>query len=166
MGILRTGRKQSLKKKNGKGVVKLNRPSLFGMYYKDNTEEGFNLVVDDFSKENEPLIDDLMKMFRLVQECFEKEMVRISRKDTGIEYLTKSVKYNLELGIENWNTIQGISSREKGLVYGLTIDFGDRFFTETLFHIMYGIYFLVQVGDIIDDNYNGFHFMNQYERVS
>jgi hypothetical protein len=32
--------------------------------------------------------------------------------------------------------------------------------TQILIYLMYGIYFLVQRGEIIDDNYNGFQFIH------
>ncbi len=147
---------------------KSSLPTMFGMYYKDNTEEGFNLVVNELNVDGKEMIEEFMKCFNQVQSCYRKEIKGVLNNEKGykdgLKSLTRSVKHNLELGIENWNKIQNINSRDKGLTYELKLDFSDRFFVETLFHIMYGIYFLVQQGLIVDDNYNGFMFMREYEK--
>ncbi|NVK76019.1 MAG: hypothetical protein HWE24_21290 [Oceanospirillaceae bacterium] len=156
-----------MKKKN---IKKKMIPSLFGMFYKDNTEDGFNLVVNDFTPKEKDMLETLMNMFQKVQECYRNELKGVMNKERGyedgIESLTNDVQKNLELGIKNWNQIQNITTRERGSYYELTLDFGDKHFTQTLFVIMYGIYFLIQRGIITDDNYNGFQFMNQYQMVS
>lgn len=167
MSLLKSGKKKSMRKKNN---VKKTLPSLFGMFYKDNTEEGFNLVVSEFtilkeSKSNKgTMMDSFIEMFANVQDCYRSEMIDIRNKESGyedgIESLTSDVKKNLLLGIKKWNKIQNITTRNKGSYYELKLDFSDNDFVRTLFHIMYGIYFLIQRGEIIDDNYNGFQFVH------
>jgi hypothetical protein len=156
-------RQQRRKLERDKLKGKSSLPTMFGMYYKDNTEEGFNLVVKD-SNGNE-IIEQLMRCFNDVKSCYRKEIKGVLNKEKGykdgLKSLTKDVKYNLELGIENWNEIQNINSRDKGLTYNLILDFSEKNFCRIVFHIMYGIYFLVQQGLIVDDNYNGFMFMNK-----
>ena len=157
-------------KKKQKNIVKETTPLLFGMYYKGNTEEGFNISVSELNVGGKEIIKEFMRTFNQVQSCYRKEIKGVLNKEDGykdgLKYLTKSVRYNLELGIENWNVIHNITSRDKGLEVQHVIDFSNKDFCESLFHIMYGIYFLVQKGEIIDDNYNGFQFMNQYQMVS
>ena len=142
-------------------------PHMFGMYYKDNTEEGFNLVVSDLDKDGPEILKILLEFFDEVKRCYRRQIQVVSNGERGyskgIGPVTSSVLHNLKIGIENWNKIQNITSRSFGLTYNHKLDFSDKFFVETLFYIMYGIYFLVQQGIIVDDNYNGFIFMKKME---
>ena len=158
-------RQQRRKLEKDKLKGKSSLPTMFGMYYKDNSEEGFNLVVNEFDVDGKEIIERFMRCFNGVQSCYRKEIKGVlnneMRYKDGLKSLTKDVKHNLELGIENWNKIQNINSRDKGLTYKLELDFSNDNFCRIVFHIMYGIYFLVQQGLIVDDNYNGFMFMNK-----
>jgi len=145
--------------RNGVEPVQLHSRSekldvlLFGFYYKDDKDDGFNFVVDDSNPE---LLQSMLKMFETVQQCFDEthQLVTVSQVIT-----------NLQNGISFWNDYQDCHERNPLINYQLRIDLGDRKLVESLFFIMYGVYHLVQLGVIRDDNYNGFNFIKTYKKV-
>tara|TARA_R110002111_G_scaffold180643_1_gene246258 strand:+ start:774 stop:1283 length:510 start_codon:yes stop_codon:yes gene_type:complete len=140
-------------------------PLMFGMYYKDNIEEGFSLVVNGLDNGNKQIIERLMLLYDGCEKVYQEGQNDVRNKIVTQIQLSSLVKENLELGIKNWNKIQNITTRNRK-IYSITIDFSNKDFIQTLGIIMYGIYFLIQQGEIVDDNYNGFYFMNQYKMVS
>ena len=71
----------------------------------------------------------------------------------------------LKQSINDWNSYQNITKRN-GTFYHLSWDNSDRNFMEMVSNIMYGILFLINMGEIKNDNYNGFKFTNKYQMVS
>jgi hypothetical protein len=126
---------------------------LFGVYYKDDKDDGFNLVVDDTNPE---LLQYMLSMFDSVQQCFDETHHLVS---------VNEVCSNLEEGIRLWNDFQNCHDRNQKINYKIRIDLSNHEMVYSLFFIMYGVYHLVQLGVIKDDNFNGFHFVKTYRKV-
>lgn len=137
------------KETNKKGL----ETHLFGVYYKDDKDEGFNFVVDDGNPE---LLHHMLTMFETVKQCFDKTHHLVS---------VKEVESNLQNGISFWNDYQNCHDRNPNIRYSIRVDLSNRELVESLFFILYGVYHLVQTGVIEDDNYNGFNFLRTYKKV-
>jgi hypothetical protein len=126
---------------------------LFGFYYKDDKDDGFNFVVNDGNPE---LLQHMLSMFETVQQCFDETHHMVS---------VDVVESNLKDGIRFWNDFQNCHDRNPHINYKIRIDLSNKQLVESLFFIMYGVYHLVQLGVIKDDNFNGFHFVKTYRKV-
>ena len=152
-------RGKNWKKKQSKGrQSKGSSSSLmegFGMYYKDNEESGFSFDVNKF--QSFEIVDDLIYMYLHSQKLLSKDYDLIKKGKVSKEELIDGRTNELKQSINDWNSYQNITKRN-GTFYDLVWDYGDRNFLDMVSIIMYGILFLMKMGVIQNDNYNGFIF--------
>ena len=127
----------------------------FGMYYKDNEESGFSFDVNKF--QSSEITDDLILMYQQSQKLLSKDYDLIKKGKVSKEELIDGRTNELKQSINDWNSYQNITKRN-GTFYDLVWDGGDRNFLDMVSIIMYGILFLMKMGVIQNDNYNGFIF--------
>ena len=144
----------------------------FGMFYKDNEESGFSLEVNRF--QSSEIVDGLIFLYQKLERLYELDSDWIKKGKVSKEELINGRTNELKQSIKDWNSYQNINKVEKlktlrnggTYFYNLSWDGGDRNFIEMVSNIMYGILFLINMGEIKNDNYNGFKFTNQYLMVS
>ena len=135
----------------------------FGMFYKDNEESGFCFDVNKF--QSSEIVDDLIFMYQRLEKLYELDSDWIKKGKVSKEELIDGRTNELKQSINDWNSYQNITKRN-GTFYDLVWDYGDRNFLDMVSIIMYGILFLMKMGEIKNDNYNGFKFTNKYQMVS
>ena len=151
--------RRKLERKQSKMVSKVVG---FGMYYKDNEESGFSIDVNKF--QSSEIVDGLILMYQQSQKLLSKDYDLIKKGKVSKEELIDERTNELKQSINDWNSYQNITKRN-GTFYDLSWDYGDRNFLDMVSIIMYGILFLMKMGVIPNDNYNGFIFNNQYQLV-
>jgi len=165
--IMSYNRGKNWKKKQSKGrQSKGSSSSLmegFGMFYKDNEESGFCFDVNKF--QSSEIVDDLIFMYQRLEKLYELDSDWIKKGKVSKEELIDGRTNELKQSINDWNSYQNITKRN-GTFYHLSWDNSDRNFMEMVSNIMYGILFLINMGEIKNDNYNGFKFTNKYQMVS
>ena len=134
----------------------------FGMYYKDNEESGFSFDVNKF--QSSEIVDGLILMYQQSQKLLSKDYDLIKKGKVSKEELIDERTNELKQSINDWNSYQNITKRN-GTFYDLSWDYGDRNFLDMVSIIMYGILFLMKMGVIPNDNYNGFIFNNRFDIV-
>lgn len=125
----------------------------FGFYYKDDKDDGFNFVVDYTNPE---LLQSMLEKYVVVKQCFDETHHMVS---------VDEVESNLKEGIRFWNDYQKCHDRNPQIFYNIRIDLSNIELMSSLFFIMYGVYHLVQLGVIKDDNFNGFHILKTHRKV-
>ena len=147
-----------MKTKNVK--PKIINPLFFGMFYKDNKKEGFGLTIRNFDGENENLMDTMVGIYKRIESSYDSMLSMGIVKDSETrEKLYRSIGF--------WNKYQRIEGRvdnpkpSDSVTQDLKFDFSDRNFVEHLFNIHLGIFHLLKTGEIPNDDWNGFLFMNK-----
>ena len=147
--------RQQRRKLERKQSKKVSKVFGFGMYYKDNEESGFSFDVNKF--QSFEIVDDLIYMYLHSQKLLSKDYDLIKKGKVSKEELIDGRTNELKQSINDWNSYQNITKRN-GTFYDLVWDYGDRNFLDMVSIIMYGILFLMKMGVIQNDNYNGFIF--------
>ena len=141
----------------------------FGMFYKDNEESGFSFEVYKF--QSSQIVDDLLKIYNGCEKLWEFDYQYIQNitdrklREEFKQQLIIRLSNELEDSITKWNSYQNITKRI-GTSYQLSWDNSDMNFIDMVSKVMYGILFLINMGEIKNDNYNGFKFTKQYQMVS
>ncbi len=139
----------------------------FGMFYKDNEESGFSIDVNKF--QSSEIVDGLIFLYQKLERLYELDSDWIKKGKVSKEELINGRTNELKQSIKDWNSYQNINKVEKfktirnggTYFYNLSWDGGDRNFIEMVSNIMYGILFLINMGEIKNDNYNGFKFTHK-----
>lgn len=144
--------------------LKTKNPLFFGMFYKDNKKEGFGLSIRNIDEENEQLMDSILDIHKRIESSYDSMLSMGNVKDSEI-------KEKLHRSISFWNKYQRIEGRVDNpkpsdkVKQELRFDFSDPNFIEHLFNIHFGIFHLLKIGEIPNDDWNGFLFMNQKETI-
>ena len=104
-----------------------------------------------------------------IERLYELDSDWIKKGKVSKEELINGRTNELKQSIKDWNSYQNINKVEKfktirnggTYFYNLSWDGGDRNFIEMVSNIMYGILFLINMGEIKNDNYNGFKFTHR-----
>ena len=165
-------RQQKRKKEKIERMMKLKNvepqtknPMVFGMFYKDNKKEGFGFTINNMNGENETLMSTIVGIHNDIEDNYDSWSLMGIVNDSEIkEKLNRSLSF--------WNKYQRIEGRVDNpkpsdeLKQELKFDFSDPNFVEHLFNIHYGIFHLLKTGEIQNDEWNGFLFMNKHQNVN
>lgn len=123
----------------------LNQVNIFfGVSYKDGEEGGFSICPD--KRENPELVEFLLFLHEQSKDFLQLELMNVDIGLMTMDELNFKVTNNLKKSIVDWYTYETnwVSNEE---------------YCSTLCNIVYGVFFLIEMGIIENDINNGFFFI-------
>ena len=143
---------------------KVDNPSelvAFGGFYRDNLDDGFNIVI---YKSDEPAAGFLDYMSKVIKDMSDREISLINQGktidsiSTNRQETINNIKQQLKDVIINFNQLV-FNSPTRPLTAKCQIDLTNPDIMQCVIVALNDIYVLQALGEIANDNYNGMYYM-------